>query len=246
MQQKIGTMAKRMYFPMILMGFMIVMFAFVIGYINSQTASAYFAQSKILRETTLMAQRASIESTGLWLPYFKFLGFGLLLGGIVMALRVIIDSLLNAGKEVMGQLPEQKRPQAPNPPWYAKAMPLVMMAGELIFIVALFISIQLAGAARAVFANPLQTIDTAGAGSALLLQLQTIQSTAAWLVPFKFLALSTEFVAIAMGLSTIIYILKAQTQMLDKGIDIVRSSGQVQDDKIHFDSRRSNVDRIAA
>lgn len=92
MQKIIGKMA-RMYPLLILMGFMIVIIAFVAGYFNSQTAAAYFAESKYVRETSLMAQRASIESVGLWLAYFKFLGIGLILGGIVMALRVIIDHL---------------------------------------------------------------------------------------------------------------------------------------------------------
>ncbi|MFQ5930997.1 MAG: hypothetical protein ACE5MM_01175, partial [Nitrospiraceae bacterium] len=80
MQAMIGRMA-RMYPLLLVMGFMIVAIAFIVGYFNSQTAAAYFAQAKGLRETTLMAQRASIESTGLWLPYFKFLGIGLILGG---------------------------------------------------------------------------------------------------------------------------------------------------------------------
>jgi len=101
MQKAIGKMA-RVYPLMIVMGFMIVVIAFIIGYVNSQTAAAYFSASKLVRETTLMAQRASIESVGLWLPYFKFVGVGMLLGGIVMALRVIIGALRSqAGMLVM-------------------------------------------------------------------------------------------------------------------------------------------------
>src|SRR3990172_3787321 len=118
MQTMIGKMA-RLYPAMIAMGFMIVLIAFVIGYFNSQTAAAYFAEPKAIRETTLMAQSASIESVGLWLPPFKFLGLGLILGGIVMALRVIIENLLGAGMEVLSNLPPEKRSQMPSPPWYA-------------------------------------------------------------------------------------------------------------------------------
>jgi hypothetical protein len=77
MQQFIGKMA-RMYPLLIAMGFMIVAIAFVVGYFNSQTATTYFSQPKALRETTLLAERASIESVGLWLPYFKFFGIGLI------------------------------------------------------------------------------------------------------------------------------------------------------------------------
>jgi hypothetical protein len=135
----------RMYPIMILMGFMMVVIAFIVGYVSSQTAAAYFSASKSVRETTLMAQRASIESVGLWLPYFKFLGLGLILGGIVMALRVIIDGLKEAGMQVMSNLPAEKRPTMPAPPWYGPMMPVVMMVGEMILIVALIVSLFMVG-----------------------------------------------------------------------------------------------------
>src|SRR3989304_1892089 len=140
MQAMIGKMA-RMYPLLIAMGFMIVLIAVIVGYANSQTAAAYFAQPKELRETTLMAQRVSIESTGQWLPYFKFLGIGLILGGIVMALRVIIDNLKGVGAEVLSNLPAEKRPPMPAPPWFAPLMPMVMMVGEVLLMVALMVSL---------------------------------------------------------------------------------------------------------
>jgi hypothetical protein len=211
MQKFIGKMA-RMYPLLILMGFMMVVIAFIVGYFNSQTAAAYFAEAKAVR-----------ESIGLWLPYFKFLGLGLILGGIVMALRVIIDDLQDAGKEVLANLPESKRLSLPKPPWYGPLMPMVMMLGEVVFIVALIVSIGLASSANQLFANPLPDIDAAAAGSALLTQLQGIRATFAWLVPFKFFGVATQFLAIAMGLSTIIYILTHQTDLIAKGIDIARA-----------------------
>lgn len=223
MQKMIGKMA-RLYPMLIALGFMIVAAAFYIGYLNSQVAADYFAASKSVRETTLMGQRASIESVGLWLPYFKFLGLGLILGGIVMALRVIIDHLKAAGGEVLANLPEKKRPSMPAPPWYGLMMPMVMLLGEVIFIYALVVALQLAGSASQLFANPVPTIDAAGAGSALLAQLQSIKASSAWLVPLKFFAVSTEFLAITMGLSTIVKILGEQTELIQRGIQIGRSS----------------------
>ena len=222
MQTMIGKMA-RLYPMMIAMGFMIVLIAFVIGYFNSQTAAAYFAEPKAIRETTLMAQRASIESVGLWLPPFKFLGLGLILGGIVMALRVIIENLLGAGMEVLSNLPPEKRPQMPSPPWYANLMPLVMMLGEVVFLVAFIVGLWLSGIARSVFANPIPAIDAAGSGSALLNGVQTILAVEGWLVPFKFLGIATEFLAITMGLATIIFILGTQTEMLDGSLKSAKS-----------------------
>ncbi len=214
MQQLIGKMA-RMYPMFIALGFMIVLASLIIGFSNSQTAASYFAESKVIRETTLIAQRAAFESTDLWLPTFKFLGLGLILGGIVMALRVIIDNLLNAGKEVLSNIPDGNRPTLPPPPWYGKLMPMVMMIGEMIFIAALVIGLWLARIATSVFANPLQAIDAAGHGSALLIGIQTIHAVEGWLVPLKFFGIASEFLAITMGLATIIFILKAQTRMLD-------------------------------
>lgn len=225
MQKVISRMA-RMYPLLIAMGFMMVAIAFVVGYFNSQVAAEYFSRAKALRETTLLAERASIESTGLWLPYFKFLGIGLILGGIVMALRAIIERLQGAGQEVLANLPEQVRPAPPSPPWYGLWMPVVMMMGELIFIAAFIVGLDLAATARGLYANPIPEIDAAGAGSALLVQLETIRATSAWLVPLKFLGVATQFLAITMGLSTIVYILNSQTQLLDRGINLARQGAR--------------------
>lgn len=223
MQNMISKIAPK--FPILIwMGFMIVVLSFVIGFFNSQTAAAYFSESKAIRETTLLAERAAIESINLWLPYFKFLGLGMVLGGIVMALKVILDNLMQAGGKVLANLPADKRPAMPNPPWYGRMMPVVMMLGMLVFIIALIVSLQLASTARAVFANPIPAIDAAGAGSVLLAQVQSIKATSAWLVPFKFFGIATEFLAIVMGLGTIVYVLTAQTEMLKKGIQMSRSS----------------------
>jgi hypothetical protein len=212
-------------FPILIwMGFMIVALAFVIGFFNSQTAATYFAASKAVRETTLLAERAAIESTNLWLPYLKFLGLGMVLGGIVMALRVILDNLMQAGGKVLANLPADKRPAMPKAPWYGRLMPIVMMLGLLIFIGALIISLQLASTARVVFANPVPAIDAASEGTVLLAQVQNIHATSAWLVPFKFFGIATEFLAITMGLATIAYVLKAQTEMLKKGVQAARNS----------------------
>lgn len=212
MQVIIGKMAK-MYPMFIMVGFAIVIVSFLIGANNSAVAAQYFAQDKVTRETTLLAQRAAFESTEIWLPTFKFLGLGLILGGIVMALRVIIDHLRNVGYEV---LPPERHAGLPKPPWYGLLMPVVMMLGEVIFIIALIVGLNTAAIASDLFANnSLPTLDAAGAGSALLGQVQAIYAVEGWLVPLKFFGVATEFLAIMMGLATIIYILNRQTEILD-------------------------------
>lgn len=140
---------------LITVGFMSVAVALVIGAANAQTAELYFGQSELVRETTLMPQRAALESTGLRLPHFKSLGIGLRLGGIVMALRVIIDNLKAVGVEVLSSLPDGQRPRLPAPPWFAALMSALMTLGLVILIVVLVIALGLAGAARQLFAQPL-------------------------------------------------------------------------------------------
>ena len=245
MQKLISKMAPK--FPILIwMGFMMVALAFVIGFFNAQTAAAYFSESKLIRETTLLAERAAIQSTNLWLPYFKFLGLGMVLGGIVMALRVILDNLMQAGGKVLANLPADMRPAMPQAPWYGRLMPVVMMLGMLVFIIALIVSLQLASTARAVFANPLPAVDAAGAGTVLLAQVQSIHATSAWLVPFKFFGIATEFLAIVMGLGTIAYVLKAQTEMLKKGVQIARSNKKVEVTPVEKQEKASTVKTVAA
>ncbi|OLS28364.1 MAG: hypothetical protein HeimC2_07100 [Candidatus Heimdallarchaeota archaeon LC_2] len=221
MDRMLSKMSK-MYPMMIVMGLMIVAISFIIGFVNSQLAADYFSIDKTTRDTlassNLRDDRGSIESVGLWLPYFKFLGLGLLLGGIVMALRVIIDNLRDVGEEVLSNLDEAKRPKLPTPPWYALLMPMLMMVGEIIFIVALIIALGLASNARTLFGdNQIIDIDT---NAGLTSDLSDIKTVSAWLVPLKFLAIATEFLAIAIGLATIIYILSAQTKTLDKAFKV--------------------------
>lgn len=221
MDRMISKMSK-MYPMMIVMGLMIVAISFIIGFVNSQTAAEYFSLDKLTRETSAGGDfrdaRATIESVGLWLPYFKFLGLGLLLGGIVMALRQIIDGLRGLGDDVLSNLDATKRPALPTPPWYALMMPMLMMIGEIIFIVALVIALGLAGDASTLFGN--NFINDIDVSASLTSDMSDIKTVYAWLVPLKFLAIATEFLAIAIGLATIIYILTAQTKTLDDAFTI--------------------------
>ena len=164
MDRMISKMSKT-YPMMIVVGLMIVVIAFIIGFLNSQTAADYFSLDKATRETSaggdFRDDRATIESVSLWLPYFKFLGIGILLGGIVMALRVIIDNLRDVGDEVLSNLDESKRPALPTPPWYALLMPMLMLIGEIIFIFALIVALGIASSARTLFGdNYINDIDS--------------------------------------------------------------------------------------
>ena len=73
------AMASKMWMPLIAMGFMIVLAAFIFGLFNSSVNSEYFDASKeardsAVRDSDLATDRAFIESTKAWLPTFSFLG----------------------------------------------------------------------------------------------------------------------------------------------------------------------------
>ncbi|RMF78014.1 MAG: hypothetical protein D6737_16080 [Chloroflexi bacterium] len=213
MYSLLGKFAK-IYPIMIVMGVMIVVIAFIIGIINANNAAEYFALDKVTRETTRMDLMQDIQSTLIWMPTFKFLGLGMIMGGIIMALRVIMDNLRGLGYEA---LPRHHHDKIPNPPGFWPLMPMFMMLGMVIFIVALIVGIVTAGDASDLFANPAPVIDAGvtADGVNLIPTIQSIHQTEAWLVPFKFFGISTMFLSITLGLYTIVWILNRQTEVLD-------------------------------
>ena len=164
----------------------------IIGAVNSANTAGYYAVDKATRDASLeLAQvRAGIESTIVWLPYFKFLGVAMILGGITMALGVIGLRLQNLGKEVMASLPDQARLPIPPKPVTAYLMRMFMMVGMLIIIIGFIVSLNVAGTASAVFSNPITAIDAAATGSPLLANLANIHAAEAWLEAFKFVGVA--------------------------------------------------------
>ena len=222
----------RTYPVWIALGFIIVLSALFIGAANSQTAATYFGQSKAVRESTLMAARASFESIDLWLPYYKFLGLGLILAGIVLALQVIQANLQGVSQRVLANLPADRRPATPRPPAFGRLSLALLVVGLVIFLGALAVAAYTATLATQVFANPVPAIDAAGAGSPLLAQLRTIETLQAWLVPFKFLGVSTLFTAIVLGLAAIANTLTVQAQMTQQGIQVARAAARRQAERV--------------
>ncbi len=103
------AMASSMWIPFLAMGFMIVVAAFVVGLANSGIAADYFTASKEAREAAvrgsdLATDRAFIESTKVWLPAFKFLGLGMILGGVTFLLATILVALRVGGGRVQEAL----------------------------------------------------------------------------------------------------------------------------------------------
>ena len=140
------SMAGKMWIPFIGMGFMIVVISFIIGLVNSGVAADYFTASKVVREAAargsdLATQRAFIESTKVWLPSFKFLGLGMLLGGVTFLLATILGALRVGGGRVQEALGVEVK--VIKPPVTAKLFPMLMMMGTMILMAALAIGIVL-------------------------------------------------------------------------------------------------------
>ncbi len=220
MERMMQSMMKR-YPMMIAMGFMIVLISLIIGAVNAGNAASYYAVDKATRDASLelAGVRASIESTVVWLPYFKFLGVAMILGGITMALGIIATKLQKLGLEVMGSVPASARLDVPPRPKTALLMRAWMMMGMLIILIGFIVSLGVAGTAAAVFSNPITAIDGAEAGSTLLNGLSAVHTAEAWLEAFKFVGVAFLFMGIINSLATILFALNYQKQALPQVVE---------------------------
>ena len=138
-----------------------------------------------------------IESTTAWLPGFKFLGLGMMLGGITFLLATILGNLRAGGAAVQRSVGFTV--QFPKPPMTARLFPMLMMMGMMVLMATLAISIFLGAQANDLWSNSIATIDSAPAGSDLLAQLGRIAAVNAWLAPLKFVGMAILFSGIALA-----------------------------------------------
>ena len=210
------SMASKMWIPFIGMGFMIVVVAFIIGLVNSSAASDYFTASKAMREAAqagsdLATQKAFIESTKIWLPAFKFLGLGMILGGVTFLLATILGALRVGGGRVQEALGIDVR--IIKPPMTAKVFPMVMMMGMMVLIASLVISIPIAVLAYDYWNHSI-TDQLNPSTTGLLSDLGTINAVTLWLEPFKFVGIALLLTSIGLGLATIVRALRWQAERL--------------------------------
>ena len=128
-------MASKMWAPWIAMGLMIVVISFVIGLVLQNTEATYYANSKEAREVAvagidIVQDKGFIEVTKAWVPGFKFLGLGMMLGGITFLLATILGNLRVQGGRVQQSL--SMPVVLPTPPITARMFPMFMMAGMMI------------------------------------------------------------------------------------------------------------------
>ncbi len=211
------TMARYMWAPFLLMGLMILFGALGLSVVTANFASDYFGVPKAVREAanapgSLIDKRQFIETTRTWLPAFKLLGVGLILGGITFALATILGTFRVGGGQVQQAFGHE--PQSLKPPVTAHLFPMFMMLGVLILVTNLAISIAVAVLAHGVYAHPIAEIDAATAGSALSDHLQTVQTYKTWLEPFKFVGIASLLTGIAFAVHTILQVIRFQAQRI--------------------------------
>ena len=212
------SMASKMWVPFIAMGFMIVVVAFIVGLVNSATAAEYFTVSKTVREAAergseLALQNAFIESTKVWLPTFKFLGLGMLLGGVTFLLATILGALRVGGGRVQEALGVDVK--IISPPLTAKLFPMVMMMGTMVLIASLIIGVVLGTLTYDYWNHSIASELNPAQGSSLLLaNLATINTVKLWLEPFKFVGMALLLSGIGLALATIVRVLRWQANRL--------------------------------
>ncbi len=210
--------ATRMWVPFMILGFILVVAAFVIGIIVAQVTADYFTFSKDVREaagagTDIVDKKVFIESTTAWLPEFKFLGMGMILAGITFLLATILGNLRESGSTVQQALGVTV--VVPKPPFVAQAFPVVMMLGMMVLITALILGIVQAVIAADYWDHSIANeLNPAPAGSDLLSDLGTVQAMDRWLTPFKFVGLALLLSGIGLALATIIWTLRFQSRRL--------------------------------
>jgi hypothetical protein len=212
------SMANKMWAPWVVMGLMIVVISFIVGIVLAGIEASYFENSKEAREaaargSSIALEQARIQSIMAWLPGFKFLGLGFLLGGITFLLATILGNLRVAGGKVQKALGAEQI--VIKKPLTGTLFPMLMMMGMMILVVTLGVSIWLAGETFTYWNNSVATVlNPATAGSETLRDLGVIKATGAWLTPLKFVGMAVLFSGIALALVTIVSVLRFQAARL--------------------------------
>ena len=210
-------------FPMIaVMGWMIVLISLLVGIFALSPAQATFlSDMKAVREgaaagSAFVQANVAGHVIEAWVPQFKFLGLGLMLAAITMALGTIAQRLRRMGQVISSQVPADLRPAMPPIPTRVRVFQLSTMMGLMILLAALIIGIVLAAGVVPAYWNRsiANELNPAEPGSALLAQLAVVSSFAAWLDPLRMAGMAFLFTGIILALMVIIGTLRLQANML--------------------------------
>lgn len=220
MMEKMQNKMMKRYQMFGWLGLIIVLIAFSYAVQASGANTTFFSVDKATREAAgagnaVVAANAYRHSLTTWVPAFKFLGLGIMLGAITMALGVIATTLRNLGGNVMGKWPKQLNPGVPPKPRTAKMFPMIMMMGWMILIAGVIVAFILNGTVASYWTHAIATeLNPAQPGSLLLNQLGAIKATLPWITLLRFVGMSFIFTAITVSLTVIIRTLQHQEQSL--------------------------------
>ncbi len=204
------------------LGLIIVLIAFLLSLSAASANATFFSVDKATREAAgpgnaIVAANVTLHAISTWVPSFKFLGLGIMLGAITMALGTIVQTLRNLGKHVMGIWPDHLNPGIPEKPMAARLFPMIMMMGWLILIIGLVWALSLNGVVTSYWNHSIANdLNPAQPGSALLDQLGVITSTLPWLGVLRFLGMAFLFTGITVALTLIVRTLQFQEETLEK------------------------------
>jgi len=212
-------------FPAIaVMGLVIVLAAFLIGvFVLSPAQSAFFSDAKAVREgaavgSTFVDANVTRHVIEAWVPQIKFVGLGLGLLAITMALGIIAKRLRRMGQVITSHMPADLRPALPPRPRRVRVFQLSAVMGIMVLLVVLIIGIVLAtGVVPEYWNNSIANeLNPASAGSALLNQLGVVSSFGKWLEPLRMIGMAFLFTGITLALTVIINTLMTQAKMLSR------------------------------
>lgn len=219
MEKMQNSMMKR-YKMFAGLGLIIVIIAFILSLSSADATTTFFSVDKVTREaaaagTEIVAANVTRHVLPHWIPAFKFLGLGIMLGAITMSLGVIIQTLRALGIDVMSLWPKELSPGAPEKPRSAKLFPMLMLMGWMLLLIGLIVAIATNGTISVYWANSISAVlNPAGAGSIHLDRLAIITGVKPWLGALRFAGMSLVFTAITVSLTVVIRTLQGQEKAL--------------------------------
>ena len=220
MMEKMQNGMMRRYKMFAAIGIIIVLISFWQSTVGADANATFFSVDKATREaagagSALVAANITRHLVPTWVPSFKFLGLGILLGSITMALGVIATTLRQLGADVMGNWPANLNPGVPPKPRSARMFPMIMMMGWMLLIASLIWALGLNGAVASYWNHSIANeLNPAQTGSALLAQLATIKTSLPWINLLKFMGMAALFTGITVALTVIIRTLQHQEKAL--------------------------------
>lgn len=205
-----------------IMGWAFVLVSLLIGIFSlSPAVSTFFSDSKAVREaaeagSAFVNANVTAHVIESWVPQFKFVGLGVGLLAITMALGTIAKRLRGMGWVITGHIREDLRPKMPAIPRRVRYFQFSALMGLMILVAALIVGIVLGvTVVPDYWSHSIATqLNPAQPGSALLQQLETVSSFAKWLNPLRLTGMAFLFTAITIALTVIIGTLKGQAELL--------------------------------